>query len=222
MPIPKIVNQDFFKRWSPDMAYVLGFFAADGSMSYGKRGAYYIEFEITDKKLLTAIRGLLGSNHKITERKRIRNRVPSYRLQIGSKAMLNDLSRLGMIPRKSKTIRLPTIPAKYLTHFIRGYFDGDGSVAFGYFKSRDRKNLKRTLLTRFISGSRSFLVELQGALTKAIGIRGSISSHSGAYTLSYSAIGSRELCRFMYHRKRGEKLIYLQRKRKIFQDAGVA
>lgn len=204
------------------MAYVLGFFAADGSMSYNKRGAYYIPFEITDKKLLAAIRDSLGSNHTITERKRIRNRVPSYRLQIGSKTMFNDLLRIGMTPRKSKTIRLPKIPAKYLAHFVRGYFDGDGSVAFGYFKSRDRKNPKRTLLVRFISGNRLLLEELQGALMKAIGIRGSISSHSGAYTLSYSAVGSGGLCRFMYRGEHGKRLIYLQRKRKIFQNAGVA
>ena len=28
MPISKTLNQDFFKTWSPEMAYVLGFFAA--------------------------------------------------------------------------------------------------------------------------------------------------------------------------------------------------
>src|SRR3989344_6876590 len=114
MPVYKTKNENFFKRWSPNMAYVLGFFAADGSMNHNKRSGYYIEFEITDKDLLTAIRSSLGSNHKITERKRIRNRVPSYRLQIGSKTLFSDLQKFGMTPHKSKTIRLPTVPAKYL------------------------------------------------------------------------------------------------------------
>jgi intein-encoded DNA endonuclease-like protein len=202
------------------MAYVLGFFAADGSMSYNKRGAYYIEFEITDKQLLETIRNALGSTHKITERKRSRNRVPSYRLQIGSKTMFYDLLELGLAPRKSKALRLPKISSKYLPHFVRVYFDGDGNVISGYFKSKDRNNPKHILLTRFISGSQSFLEDLQRRLAQAVKIKGSISHHSNAYTLSYSSVASRKLAHWMYRKK--DDLIYLERKHKIFQEAGVA
>ena len=56
MPIFKTKNENFFKAWSPDMAYVLGFFAADGSMYRTNRGTYFIEFQITDKDLLLKIR----------------------------------------------------------------------------------------------------------------------------------------------------------------------
>jgi hypothetical protein len=52
MPIHKMVNKDFFKTWTSDMAYVLGFFAADGNMSKNKRGGCYIDFGITDFELL--------------------------------------------------------------------------------------------------------------------------------------------------------------------------
>lgn len=75
------------------MAYVLGFFTADGSMIKNKRGAHFIEFEITDKDLLFRIRDLLGSNHKITTRDR--NKSLSYRLQIGSKKYLMIYYILG-------------------------------------------------------------------------------------------------------------------------------
>jgi len=44
MPIYKTKNENFFKKWTPEMAYVLGFFAADGSMVKNKRGACFIEF----------------------------------------------------------------------------------------------------------------------------------------------------------------------------------
>ncbi|PIP28260.1 MAG: hypothetical protein COX29_02045 [Candidatus Moranbacteria bacterium CG23_combo_of_CG06-09_8_20_14_all_35_22] len=70
MPIHKTKNENFFKKWSPEMAYVLGFFAADGCMIKNNRGAYFIEFQITDKDILLKIKKLLGSNHKITERKK--------------------------------------------------------------------------------------------------------------------------------------------------------
>ena len=90
MPIFKAKNENFFKTWTPEMAYVLGFFTADGNMIKNKRGAHFIEFEITDKDLLHAIRGLLESNHKITERKRRDSWKKAYRLQIGSKVIFND------------------------------------------------------------------------------------------------------------------------------------
>jgi len=38
MPVFKSINKDFFKKWSLDMVYVLGFFAADGYITVNKRG----------------------------------------------------------------------------------------------------------------------------------------------------------------------------------------
>jgi hypothetical protein len=50
MPIYRAKNENFFKKWSPEMAYVLGFFTADGNMLKNKRGAHFIEFNTTDYK----------------------------------------------------------------------------------------------------------------------------------------------------------------------------
>ena len=69
MPIFKKLNKHFFGSWSCDMAYILGFFTADGSMIANKRGAHYIDFHITDKDLLYKIRKIFQSNHKIKKRK---------------------------------------------------------------------------------------------------------------------------------------------------------
>jgi hypothetical protein len=35
--------------------------------------------------------------------------------------VVNDLLKLGVLPRKSKIIKFPKIPKKYLNHFIRGF-----------------------------------------------------------------------------------------------------
>jgi DNA-binding transcriptional regulator WhiA len=97
MPIYKTKNEHFFKTWSNDMAYVLGFFAADGSMYRTRRGTHFIEFQITDEDLLLKIQKALWSNHKITQRTRGNKRHKSiYRLQIGSKEIFSDFSNLGM------------------------------------------------------------------------------------------------------------------------------
>lgn len=205
------------------MAYVLGFFTADGNMLKNKRGAHFIEFQITDKDLLEKIRKLLNSNHKITSRKRNRNHKTSYRLQIGSKIIFNDLLRIGLTPNKSKTIKLPNIPAKYFPHFVRGYFDGDGCVTFGFFKKQDRKNKSPVLLTRFTSGSKSILEALKKKLTNLIKTGGSLNySKNNAWVLSYSTNDSKKLFQYMYLNNMIKNLIYLKRKYNIYRNAGVA
>ncbi len=70
MPMHRSLNHDFFKTWSADMAYVLGYFAADGSMLKNKRGAHFIEFTSTDLLLVEIVKSSTGSGHAITERKR--------------------------------------------------------------------------------------------------------------------------------------------------------
>lgn len=222
MPIFKTKNENFFKKWTPEMAYILGFFTADGSMTKNKRGAHFIEIEITDKDLLYKIRDLFGSNHKIAERQRNNKWKKAFRLQIGSKAMFNDLLKLGLTPAKSKIIDLPKIPDQYFSHFVRGYFDGDGNVLSGYFKKPDRKNKPYTLCTRFTSGSRLILDNLKIKLSNMIGTDGSINVSENTWRLNYSINDSKKLFKFMYSNNRTDKLIYLERKYKIYKNAGVA
>jgi len=52
VPVYKSVNKDFFKIWTREMAYVLGFFSADGYITINKRGGQFWCIQITDKKLL--------------------------------------------------------------------------------------------------------------------------------------------------------------------------
>ena len=221
MPIFKTKNENFFKKWTPEMAYVLGFFTADGTMIKNKRGAHFIELQITDKDLLYKIRKLLRSNHKITERKRDNKWKKSYRLQIGSKEIFNDLLRLGLTPNKSKTIDLPFISDKYLSDFVRGYFDGDGNVVSGYFNKSDRKRKSYVLYTRFTSGSKSILNSLKNNLSRLIEVTGSIHNKDNTWRLNYSINDSKRLFRFMYSDNKVKNLIYLKRKYNIYKNAGV-
>ena len=41
------LNVDFFKKWSAEMAYVLGYFCADGGMFINPRGSKFILFQRT-------------------------------------------------------------------------------------------------------------------------------------------------------------------------------
>src|SRR3989344_325166 len=118
MPMFRAIDTGYFKKWSRDMAYVLGFFVADGSMITNKRGAHFVEFQVTDKEILLKIKKSLESGHKISVRIRNGNQKSLYRLQIGSKIMFNDLFRLGFTQKKSLTLKFPKVPRKYLADFV--------------------------------------------------------------------------------------------------------
>lgn len=198
------------------MAYVLGFFCADGSMVINSRGSHYIEFQNTEPGLLEKFRDCLGSNHKISKNTKHKSWKPFYRLQIGSKEIFNDLLRLRVSQKKKKRLQLPQIPNLYFPDFARGYFDGDGNVWGGYEHKNDRKKATKVLLTRFTNGNKKFLVDLAYQLTKRIGLSKtpSISFYSGAYRLSYSTHDSIRLYNFIY--SWNSNLCFLRKKR-IFE-----
>ena len=218
MPIPRNLNQDFFKKWSPAMAYVLGFFAADGNMIRNKRGAHFIAFYNCELSILRYVRLALGSNHKIAKRKLKPKHTQCYQLQIGCKEIFNDLLALGMSPAKSKTILFPKIPNRYVADFIRGYFDGDGCVYLRHLKFADRKRKRWIFLTLFTSGSKTFLEQLHTVLKKR-GIQGgSIRIKRRGFDLSLSMRDSLALFRLMYDTRPATGL-FLPRKYSIFQRA---
>jgi 5'-3' exonuclease len=82
MPIHRSLNHDFFKKWSPEMAYVLGFITADGNLNVGRRGNCYLEINSTDKDILEKIKSALDSDHLVSSRKRHRKWKQSFRIQI--------------------------------------------------------------------------------------------------------------------------------------------
>ncbi|MFA6404866.1 MAG: LAGLIDADG family homing endonuclease [Candidatus Paceibacterota bacterium] len=218
MPIYKKVNKDFFKVWTPKMSYILGFFAADGYMTLNKRGAYFWNIQITDKKLLEDIRRTIGSNHKISVRIGKVNERPLYRLQIGSKKMYYDLLALGFNQGKTKSLAVPNVPAIYFRDFVRGYFDGDGNVWSGHIH-RNRPSNTLIITVVFTSSSFQFLSEIRRRLRLFMIFKGVLSKGKGNYyRLVYSIRDSLKLHDFMYnHPILAKDDIFLQRKRIIFE-----
>jgi intein-encoded DNA endonuclease-like protein len=209
------VNQKFFQTWSPEMAYVLGFFMADGSMSKNKRGAYFFSIQICDNELLYAIRESLESAHKISASLPKGKEKIKYRLQIGSKQICLSLRALGIEFRKAHTLSMPDVPKGLLGDFVRGYFDGDGNVWVGLVH-KERVHSLPVLFTAFTSCSKGFLESLQKVLIqKGMGKGSLVSLKSGAYyRLQYSIKDSLQLACLMYEMPLGS--LYLKRKKDIF------
>jgi intein-encoded DNA endonuclease-like protein len=196
------------------MAYVLGFFAADGYITVNKRGGQFWCIQITDKKLLESIKKVIEAEHKISVRlpKKLGENI-LYRLQIGSIEMCNDLRKLGFSERKTKSLAIPNISKEYFSDFVRGYFYGDGNVWVG-FLHKERKTQTLVLFVAFTSCSLEFLKGLQAKLD----LGGSIyrSKKQNFSRLQLSTLNALKLYYFMYNGISTSKL-FLQRKKDVFE-----
>lgn len=200
------------------MAYVIGFFAADGYMTANKRGAHFWSIQITDRNLLEKIKTIIRSEHRLGVRKSQKDHATIYRLQIGSKEMCGDLTKLGFAPRKTKNLVVPNVPKKYFPHFVRGYFDGDGNVWVGDL-NKQRKKPVRAIQTSFTSCSGSFLRDLLDRLHDMGISGGSVSESKQNYSrLHLSIRDSLKLYEFMYNQPYLEETdLFLKRKKQVFE-----
>lgn len=159
------INQDFFKTWSSDMAYVLGFVVADGCIIKRKDRMNSYVFNITskDKSILLKIREVLDSDHPIGIK--FNSQKISYnQIQICDREICRDLMNLGICPRKTYNLGPIKVPDKYFSDFVRGFFDGDGTVYI--YNVNGTPQIK----VGFVSASLTFLTELNKQLCKNLRI----------------------------------------------------
>ena len=182
------------------MAYVLGYIYADGSLddSPYMRGKY-IQIASTDKDSIQRIKSWLSSEHKINQkRSNFTGGKICFMLRIGSHKIYNDLFKLGLYPNKSLTIKFPKVPQRYLSHFIRGYFDGDGCIYFEKSKGKHGQSIIKRIRIIFTSGNKKFLEEMNKVF-KIIGIeKGKIYRNQRAFQLKYSTSNSIQIFKLIY------------------------
>lgn len=122
-----------------EKAYWLGFLYADGYITKAKYGKYIgISLGVKDESHLEKIKKSLNATYPIKTYNSINFGVETeyVRLLISSDQMFNDLIEKGLVERKSLVLKFPDnniVPKNLVHHFIRGYFDGDGS----FKKSQD-------------------------------------------------------------------------------------
>jgi intein-encoded DNA endonuclease-like protein len=126
-----------------EKAYFLGLIYSDG---FNNEELNYIEISLqeSDKHILEALNKAFGSNKPLMfldKKKQNPNWENCYRLTLNSRHLSEMLSSSGCVQAKSLILEFPKndrIPKHLIRHFIRGYFDGDGTV--GVYQQKKRKN----------------------------------------------------------------------------------
>lgn len=200
-------NPDFFKSWSEGMAYILGWIATDGCIQYVPKKRYGLRFELADKEPLLLFKEIMNLDHPIHENKERGH----YSLYIRDKKLVKSIIDIGITPNKTFTLQPLAIPQEYMPHFIRGVFDGDGSVFI-----LNRRNGDKTLGSKILMASKEFIQWLGDTLRDELGLIPKIYQDKGRYyALRYGAKESMALYKYMYD----DAKYYLTRKRKVFEEA---
>ncbi|KKU02549.1 MAG: intein-containing protein [Candidatus Amesbacteria bacterium GW2011_GWB1_47_26] len=187
------LNEDFFSSWTHEMAYVLGFWYADGHMRHMR--SYRIIFSSKDKDHLINIRNSFTSNSPVVDDRN------SYSLIICSKKLYLELSKLGGTPHKSTSITFPKFPEQFLPDFIRGYFDGDGSAHFVRYRHTKNGRFYTNIRSNFTSGSKPFLESIKKILHLRLDLfeRKVCQYGPHQFKLGYGQKDTAKLLDFMYY-----------------------
>ena len=127
---PYTFNEHFLDELdSPEKLYFLGWVYSDGCIDKDEN-LTKIGLSPKDIEILQKLNDLVESDREISIDEDIAT------LSLTSKHFKERLGELGCMPNKSLIIKWPHfIPDKYLKDFIRGYYDGDGSISIRQSKN---------------------------------------------------------------------------------------
>lgn len=202
-------NTSYFKEINTqEKAYLLGLLYADGNVS---KNVLSISLQEQDKHIIERFKKALKYTGPILPIKKTGNRKQQWKLSVTSPDLVKDLLDHGMFPNKGCFLKFPiNMPYKLVSHFIRGYFDGDGCIysnpknkdyLFSIVSTKEVLEYFRDIFIHEVGLSRTKLYNPPKAKDKNL------------YILTYQGRNNIRLIRaFLYKRAH----IFLQRKKDKF------
>ena len=156
----------FDKINNSEKAYWLGFIYADGCV-LNKVNCVEIDLKASDIEHLKKFKKCINFKGEIKlKTNALKDKTyEACRIRLFSSKLKHDLIKHGCTPKKSLTRKYPLINKKYNKDFIRGYFDGDGSV-YSYM----RKDCIKPTCALSIIGTLDFLTTVQKILIRESGV----------------------------------------------------
>lgn len=184
-PILYTCNDDLFSQDTPESFYWAGFIAADGCVKLHNKKYKRLSIALEQKDHIHVEKfkrtiSFTGPVHVIE-----RKDCTSSEICISSEKIFDDLARFNIVPRKSLILTFPEWLEKHelVNHFMRGYFDGDGSFYTSIGKNRTVKQLYFGL-----RGTKEFLMIYKNILERSCELKPNDKkprANSGIFTLEY-------------------------------------
>lgn len=199
----KYCNSNYFEKINTkEKAYWLGFFSADGYVNQSTRS---IEFCLKDEDAVFLFKKALKSQHKISCKDG-----KYYRVSIKDKKMSEDLLSLNLDNNKTYNYSIPInkIPEKLMSHFLRGYFDGDAYIGIS--------NQNKFVIS-VTEASNRVMIDIQKILKKELNIDFNIRYNKrNLYVFSIAGKKAQKILEYIY--KGSNKEIRLERKYKKYKE----
>jgi hypothetical protein len=211
-PVLYSCNENFFAEDTEASFYWAGFIAADGCL-LDKHNILNLALSLDDNLNLEKFKlSLCAENpiHDYLVKSTRLNYCDSWKseIKICSASIWNSLHRFNITPRKTHTLEFPEwlLQHKMVNHFMRGYFDGDGSVYSSVQKGKLTAQLYFNLL-----GTKEFLNSFLRILECNLGIENKkVHPRDNIFKLEF---GGNNLCKKIYEFLYKDATIYLDRKK---------
>ena len=191
-------NKEYFSVQSPNMAWVIGFLAADGYVSK-KGNEIGIGLSSTDREILERIQKEIeieNSIHDFTSRQGF----DYSELTWTCKEHRDELKKYSIVPQKTFILKPPfELDKKYWLDYVRGYFDGDGSVNFIETNGKKHYTALRWQVCSATSNILEFILDvLESYGIKRVNIQKQKRDNSYLYCIQYSTNATKEIYKVLY------------------------
>lgn len=209
------VDHNYFANIdNQNKAYWLGFLYADGSvMNINHWKIISVRVNINDEEIIQKFKKDINSDHKIS--RACSSGKYSVGIKFHSTQMFDDLGQYGMIPNKTYIDQEPkNIPEQYLSHFIRGLFDGDGCITCA-------NNCRRTS-NICVCGVPKTCEWLKNILHSNLGVGGGVYKQANTTAVKiYRLSGVNMVHKFAEWIYKDSNNLFLQRKYNKFKELGL-
>jgi len=216
------INHDLFDTWNENSAYILGFWYADGWICFKKNKSRIDKtwgLASVDREFLCYFSKFLGKEVCLSHAATVRCKA-CWQILIYSAKLFDFCFKYAQTTRKSETrLKLPfDIPSHLTHHFIRGFFDGDGSIHWVNYKTRHGKRVSNLRLS-FSAGNATgnLLDEVAATINKHLGIYKKFKHNPNAVSqkLRYGQFDTAMICSWLYK----DATMFLDRKKAIWDAA---
>lgn len=209
-------DKNFFSKESKNMAWMLGFLASDGNVRK-ENNCIRIELSIIDIEILERIKKAIKIENPISYRTDKKGNNFCH-LNWNSRQHKQDLAKYSIVPNKTYILKPPyLLSEKYQLDYIRGYFDGDGTININLCHSGKSKAIRFGICSATPEVLKWIVDVFEKNGIPRVNLHQDYSHDKPFYSIIYSSVSSRKIYNLLYDNLQ-EDTLFLKRKKDRYEE----